>query len=296
MHAVIFGRREVTGMRMCKLLILALAAAMGISWVAAQARRNAGEPLPGNHFEWPNGKRAAVSLSFDDSRLSQIDAGLAVLRKEGVKATFYVQAPGVEKRQEGWKTAVAEGHEIGNHTVTHPCTGNYPFSRYNALEDYDLKRMAQQMDENNQHIHKLLGVTPKDFAYPCGLKFVGRGRETKSYVPLVAERFLSGRGYLDEAPNDPSFVDLAQAMGTPFDDLTFEQMKKLVDEAVQNGSWIIFVGHEMGSRAYQTTDLHALEQLCEYLKDPANGIWLGTVEQIGRYVSQHQPGIRQRGR
>lgn len=77
-------------------------------------------------------------------------------------------------------------------------------------------------------------------------------------------------------------------MGTPFDDLTFEQMKKLVDEPAQNGSWIIFVGHEMGSRAYQTTDLQALERLCEYLKDPANGIWLGTVEQIGTFVREHQ--------
>ena len=82
-------------------------------------------------------------------------------------------------------------------------------------------------------------------------------------------------------------------MGTPFDDLTFDQMKKLVDEAVQNGSWIIFVGHEMGSRAYQTTDLQALEQLCAYLKDPANGIWLATVEQIAQFVRQHQPGIGQ---
>jgi len=275
-------------MRLRELAALALAMAMGASWAAAQTAQNSGKKQNPSYFQWPEGKRAAVSLSFDDSRLSQIDAGLAVLRKEGVKATFYVQAPGVEKRLEGWKTAVADGHEIGNHTVTHPCTGNYPFSRNNALEDYDLKRMAKQMDENNQQIHKLLGVTPKDFAYPCGLKFVGRGRQTMSYVPLVAERFLSGRGYLDEAPNDPSFVDLPQAMGTPFDDLTFEQMKRLVDEAAQNGSWIIFVGHEMGSRAYQTTDLQALARLCEYLKDPANGIWLGTVEQIGTFVREHQ--------
>src|SRR5215472_739839 len=130
--------------------IVMLALAMGALSLTAQTPQNAGV----NRFQWPNGKRAAVSLSFDDSRTSQIDAGLAVLRREGVKATFYVQAPSVEKRLEGWKQAVAEGHEIGNHTVTHPCTGNYPFSRANALEDYDLTRMAQQMDENNQQIHK----------------------------------------------------------------------------------------------------------------------------------------------
>jgi peptidoglycan/xylan/chitin deacetylase (PgdA/CDA1 family) len=278
-------------MRVRGLAVLVLAAGMRGSCIEAQTAPKAGDRQSATNFLWPHGTRAAVSLSFDDSRPSQIDAGLAMLRKEGVKATFYVQAPGVEKRLEGWKTAVAEGHEIGNHTVTHPCTGNYPFSRNNALEDYDLKKMARQIDENNQQIQRLLGVTPRDFAYPCGLKFVGRGRETKSYVPLVAERFLSGRGYLDEAPNDPSFVDLAQAMGTPFDDLDFDQMKKLVDEAIRNGSWIIFVGHEMGSRAYQTTDLQALDRLCEYLKDPANGVWLGTVEQIGTYVRNHQHGL-----
>jgi peptidoglycan/xylan/chitin deacetylase (PgdA/CDA1 family) len=275
-------------MRLRNLSIVLLAMGVAAPHFRAQMSQNPGGTQTASHFSWPDGKKAAVSLSFDDSRLSQIDTGLAVLRKEGVKATFYVQAPRVEQRLDGWKTAVAEGHEIGNHTMTHPCTGNYPFSRNNALEDYNLQKMAQQLDDNNQQIHKLLGVTPKDFAYPCGLKFVGRGLKTKSYVPLVAERFLSGRGYLDEAPNDPSFVDLAQAMGTPFDNLDFAQMKKLVDDAAKNGSWVIFVGHEIGSRAYQTTDVQALEQLCEYLKDPANGIWLGTVDQVGSYVRDHQ--------
>lgn len=254
----------------------------------AQQPTASGGDLTRSRFQWPDGKRVAVSLTFDDSRLSQIDTGLAVLEKEGVKVTFYVQAPRVQERLEGWKKAVAEGHEIGNHTLTHPCTGNYPFSRANALEDSSLKRMAQEMDGNNRKIQGLLGVTPRDFAYPCGQKFVGRGASTRSYVPLVAARFLSGRGYLDEAANDSSFVDLAQAMGTPFDDLDFAQMKSIVDDAAKTGRWVIFVGHEMGQRAFQTTDVHALTQLCEYLKDPANGVWLGTVEQIASYVRSHR--------
>jgi peptidoglycan-N-acetylglucosamine deacetylase len=265
--------------------IISAVLAIGITQASAQTVANAAAQ---DDFQWPEGKRAAVSLTWDDSRTSQVDAGLDVLRKAGVKATFYAQAPGIEKRLQGWKKAVADGHEIGSHTVTHPCTGNYPFSRNNALEDYDLNKMAEQLDENNRRIHALLGVTPIDFAYPCGLKFVGRGSQAKSYVPLIAERFLSGRGYLDEAPNDPTFVDLAQVMGTPFDDLDFEHMKKLVDDAAKNGSWIIFVGHDMGARGYQTTDLDALARLCAYLNNPANGIWSGTVEQIASYVRQHQ--------
>jgi len=241
-----------------------------------------------NSFHWPDGKRAAVSLSFDDARTSQVDTGLALFDQRQMKVTFFLQTENISKRLDGWKKAVADGHEIGNHTTTHPCTGNYTFSRHNALEDYNLEMMAAQLDGASAEIERLLGVKPKTFAYPCGLKFVGRGLDARSYVPLVADRFLVGRGYLDESANDPGFCDLAQAMGTPFDDLTFDQMKALVDKAAQDGRWIIFVGHEIGQCGFQITDADALGKLCDYLHDPANGIWAGTVTQIGGYVSQHQ--------
>ena len=239
-------------------------------------------------FHWPDGKRAAVSLSFDDARLSQVDTGLDLFRKLGVRVTFFVQSAHIQERLVGWKQAVADGHEIGNHTVTHPCTGNYAFSLKNPLEDYDLRKMAEQLDDANEQIRRMLGVTPKTFAYPCGQKFVGRGLDVRSYVPLVAERFLVGRGYLDESSNDPVVCDLSQAMGTPFDDMDFAQMKKVVDQAARDGRWVIFVGHEIGQRGYQITDARALEALCNYLKDPANGVWLGTVEEVASHIQKQR--------
>src|SRR5207244_1212077 len=48
-------------------------------------------------FRWPDGKRAAVSLSFNDARVSQIDAGLALLNRQHVKVTFFVQAENIRK-------------------------------------------------------------------------------------------------------------------------------------------------------------------------------------------------------
>lgn len=239
-------------------------------------------------FQWPAGKRVAISLSFDDARLSQPDVGLALLEKCGVKATFFVEPRNMEPRLEGWKKIVAAGHEIGNHSQSHPCTGNYAFSLSNALEDYTLERMAKDLDSGSADIERLLGVKPKTFAYPCGLKFVGRGRDVRSYVPLVAERYLVGRGYMDEAANDPAFSDLAQAMGTPFDDSDFAAMKKHVDQASKDARWVIFVGHEIGKKGFQITDTAALESLAKYAKDPANGVWIDTVENVGRYVLQQR--------
>src|SRR2546423_13100266 len=87
-------------------------------------------------FAWPEGKQAALSLSFDDARMSQVDSGTALLNKFGIKATFFVVPSAVEESIDGWRQAVANGHEIGNHSLTHPCTGNFSWSRKNALEEY----------------------------------------------------------------------------------------------------------------------------------------------------------------
>src|SRR5258705_7925054 len=170
------------------------------------------QPVTGS-FPWPAGKRVAISLTFDDARKSQPNGGAAVLDQYGVKATFFI-VPGTAKESlEGWKKVVASGHEIGNHSLTHPCTGNFPWSKSNALENYTLEQMHSQLVEANKYIETLLGVKSEVFAYPCGNTFVGRGRDTKSYVPVVPELFLFGRVWLDEGRNDPAFCDLAQPTG-----------------------------------------------------------------------------------
>lgn len=239
-------------------------------------------------IRWPDGKRMAISLSFDDARYSQVDSGTAVLDQYGVKATFYVVPSSVEKRLEGWKKAVAAGHEIGNHSLSHPCTGNYPFSRRNALEDYSLKKMRYELTECNNRIRQLLGVNAQVFAYPCGQKFVGRGKNIKSYVPLVADLFISGRGWLDEAANDAGFCDLAQITGMEMDGKSFEEILTLIKSAAETGAWLTLAGHEMASAGEQTTSLKMLEELMRYAQDPANGIWIAPVGVVAKYIQDQR--------
>ncbi len=185
---------------------------------------------------------------------------------------------------------MASGHEIGNHTLTHPCTGNFSWARKKALEEYSLEMMERELDETNAEIERLLGVRPTTFAYPCGQKFVGRGRAVKSYVPLVAERFMVGRGYNEEVMNDPSFCDLAQVLSAGIDGLDFEQIRSLVERAAADGQWLIFSGHEIGQPGSQATRASALEAFCEYAQDPANGLWVDTVEAVGRYIIEQRKG------
>lgn len=239
-------------------------------------------------FLWPDGKQMAVSLTFDDARMSQVDVGTALLNQYGVKATFIVVPSNVEKRLDGWKKAVADGHEIGNHTLYHPCSGNFAWSRPTALENYTLKQMKNELVDANKKIEELLGIKPGVFAYPCGSTFVGRGKNTKSYVPLIADLFIAGRGWLDEGPNDPAFCDFAQLTGMEMDGKDFDQILPLLENAKKTGAWLVLAGHEMGDSGNQTTRLSMLKKLIEYAQDPANKIWIAPMGTVAKYVKNER--------
>ncbi|MHC4727019.1 MAG: polysaccharide deacetylase family protein [Planctomycetota bacterium] len=244
----------------------------------------------GHKFRWPDGKQGAISVTFDDARLSQIDTGVPILDEYDTKATFYVSINSMKKRLDAWKKAVANGHEIGNHSLTHPCSGNFSFAYEKALENYNLNKMHYELVEANIVIERLLNVKPVSFAYPCGQKFVGRGINTRSYIPVVAENFLTGRGWMDEWSNDPAFCDMAQLMGVELDGKDFEQVKQWIDKTKANGGWLVFAGHEIGEGGRQTTLSPTLKALCEYAQDPANGIWLDTVETVANYITEQRTG------
>ena len=239
-------------------------------------------------FKWPEGKKAAISLTFDDARFSQVDTGTALLDKYGVKATFFVVPSSVEQRLDGWKKAVANGHEIGNHTMTHPCTGNFLWSRKNALENYSINDIQNEITECNTRIKELLGVTAEVFAYPCGQKFVGRDTNTKSYVPLISKMFILGRGWRDEALVDPLFCDLSQVSGIEMDGKGFDEILPLIEEAKKNGQWLILAGHEMGEGGVQTTQLSMLKQLIEYIQNPSNQIWIAPAGTVAEYIEKNR--------
>jgi peptidoglycan/xylan/chitin deacetylase (PgdA/CDA1 family) len=241
-------------------------------------------------FKWPKGKHGAISLTFDDARFSQIDTGIPILDQYNAKATFYVSIPSMEKRLDEWKKAAANGHEIGNHSLTHPCSGNFSFAYEKALENYTLNKMHYELMEANNIIERSLGVKPVSFAYPCGQKFVGRGINARSYIPVVAENFLTGRGWMDEWSNDPTFCDMAQLMGVELDGKDFEQAKQWIDKTTANGGWLVFCGHEIGEGGRQTTLSPTLRAICEYAQDPANGLWLDTVQTIANYIVKQRTG------
>jgi peptidoglycan-N-acetylglucosamine deacetylase len=259
----------------------------GITISYAQNYQDGNDNAPAE-FSWPQGKKMALSLTFDDARLSQADAGLPLFDKYDVKATFYVSPNAMIQRLDVWKNAVSNGHEIGNHSLYHPCSGNFPWARNRALEDYTIEGMKAELDSAGRFINHFLGVQPVSFAYPCGQTFVGKGINTKSYIPVVAKLFETGRGWLDEAPNDPAYCDFARLHGMELDGKSFGEILTLIESARERGFWLILAGHEIGRDGRQTSFIDTIEKILKYSQDPSNGIWIDNVKNIASYIREQR--------
>ena len=122
-----------------------------------------------------------VALTFDDGFRVLMDAGLNILQKYGIKATFFVSTGFIELHGDRHMAArlsqrahhhaqplepmgpddlqalVRLGHEVGSHGVTH--TGVPLFSKEQALKELECSR---------NEIAGWTGILPEGFAYPYG--------------------------------------------------------------------------------------------------------------------------------
>ena len=235
---------------------------------------------------FPNGYRAALSLTFDDARLSQIDRGMRIFDDRHVRATFYVSFGALEQRVDGWRKAVSAGHEIGNHTITHPCTGNFPWSRNNALEDYTPEKMDSELVGANERIQALLGVKPATFAYPCGN--TEYGTPPTSYVPLLESRFFAARG-VNCCALAPSSVDLSNVNTYwPPSDATATTITAPVDQAMASGSLLVYGFHAVDDSPgeWSAVPQAAHDALVAYLAEKKASLWVTTFGEATSYVKR----------
>jgi peptidoglycan/xylan/chitin deacetylase (PgdA/CDA1 family) len=285
-----FSIMNVTELR--KLILLsAITAVLIIKPCTAQLSRDDKTTARTGSFQWPEGIKMAISLSFDDARYSQIEQCIPLLDKYNVKGTFYVSENNLTGQIEAWRNAAKNGHDIGNHSLKHSCSRNFQWTREHALEEYSLSQMDLELDSANRIIEEILGTKPVSFAYPCGQTYVGEGIGTKSYVPLIAVKFETGRTWMDEEPNDPAFCNFFQLTGIKLDGKDFEEIKTIIESSKVTGKWLILAGHETkkeGDSVSLTTSLSTIEAICKYASDPANGVWLDNVHNIASYIKNNR--------
>ena len=107
-------------------------------------------------------ERPRVALSFDDGPTARgIDAVLPELERRGARATFFLTGSVTEARPELARRVLAAGHEIANHSYTHPRMV------FHSRAFYD-REIAQ-----TQAVLKSVGGSSDLFRPPYGKKLFG---------------------------------------------------------------------------------------------------------------------------
>jgi hypothetical protein len=234
--------------------------------------------------------QGGVSLTFDDGTKNQREKAVPVLDEFGLKGTFYINPKGEDwqTRLGPWEEIASHGHEIGNHTLTHPCPNNV-LDRPGGLEQMTLAEIEEDIQTAQQ---RLIQIAPHQghwtFAYPCYASFVGSGIHHQSYVPIIAAQFLAGRisgeyGF----GNNPAVVDLAYSWSLPVERMSGYEMIGLVEEITARGCWAILVFHEIdGSRL--TVGSYDFRMLLNHLSRRSNAIWTAPVNEIALKIKVYQ--------
>ena len=75
----------------------------------------------GDVYRHADTERKLIALTFDDGpHYKYTEEILDILKKYGVKATFFMIGANAEKHPHLARRVFSEGHEIGNHTYSHP--------------------------------------------------------------------------------------------------------------------------------------------------------------------------------
>lgn len=99
-----------------------------------------------------------VALTFDDGPHGKVTPMiLDILKQSDAKATFFVVGNRVDSYASVLQREYEEGHEIGNHTYSHP-----------SLTKLKTEEMLFQSDETDRKVSSLVSFTPQLLRPPYG--------------------------------------------------------------------------------------------------------------------------------
>jgi peptidoglycan/xylan/chitin deacetylase (PgdA/CDA1 family) len=109
--------------------------------------------------------RRAIALTFDDGPSESTPAVLDILAQYKAPATFFLCGANVDRLPGIARQIAAAGHEIGNHTYSHP----YLFLRTPSA-------IAAELARAQETIQASTGVRPRWLRVPYGVRWFGLRR------------------------------------------------------------------------------------------------------------------------
>ena len=241
-------------------------------------------------FRWPNGARAAVSLAYDDALDSQLDHAIPALDRHGLKGSFYLQLsnPAVARRMGEWRAVAQRGHELGNHSLFHQCSGSGAdrawVAAHRNLDTTTPEQMRDQVLLGNTMLAAIDGRRERTYTAPCG-DLLAAGR---NYLEALRTEFVAIKagGGADVVPAMATLDPYAVAVAGPVN-ASGKQMIDLVKQAAARGTMVAFTFHGIGGD-YLSVSAQAHEELVRFLAEHRREYWTDTFLNIMQHVKREQ--------
>lgn len=236
-----------------------------------------------------NNKQCAVVLTYDDAIDVDLDNVVPALDSMKFKGTFYLigASPVVTKRVNEWRLAARHGHELGNHSMFHPCDGSLPGRGFvtpdGDLSKYTVERVVKEIRANNTLLKAIDGKDIRTFAYPCGDRKIG---DVYFYDQLKND-FAGARG-VTEGLQTAAQVDLSNIDCYPINGQSAQYMIDLVKKAQQSHTLLVFLFHGVGGGHNINVGLKEHSQLLHYLKAHEKDIWIATMVDVAQKIKTAQ--------
>lgn len=227
---------------------------------------------------WPQKRKAAIALTYDDGLHSQLNNAVPMLLKSGLKATFFLTSDIDSTSISIWRDLAKKGYELGNHTMYHPCSAKE--DNPVKSENYTVFNIICEIEAADRFLFAVDGKTTRTFAYPCAETFVANG---KDYVDSLRKyklvKYARAGGDSSSIITDFKHLDTLRVPSYGLDG--GENGAKLityVKNVVKKGGLGVFMIHGIGGD-YIRISAKAHQQLINYLKQHKKEIWVTTFQQ-----------------
>ncbi|NMS90943.1 polysaccharide deacetylase family protein [Clostridioides difficile] len=202
-----------------------------------------------------NDDEKVIALTFDDGPDEVFTPQvLDILKKNDVKATFFVVGEKVEYNKELLKRQHDEGHEIGNHTFTHI---NVAKNSYGKVE--------KEITDTQNAVKNVIGVEPKIFRPPYRAM-------SKSVCDIIVSKRMNIILWSNLDPRDWSNPGVGSIINT-------------ILTKVQNGN-IILLHDYNNKRNDKSQTIQALEVVIPKLKE--QGYKFVTISELIEHLDKNE--------
>ena len=242
-------------------------------------------PVLNAQIKWPEGKKAAVILTYDDNLKSHHEVVMPQLEKKGFRGTFFLYGyPMKAEDIQQWRDVSKRGHELGNHSLFHQCATEVtgaPLCR--SLKCYTVKEILAEVRIMKSLLYAIDGKEQYAYAYPCGHSETAEGDYSIPMMEAGLANYGRGAGIVGIV-SDFQSLNLARVPTiSTRAGWSGEKLISYVQDALDKNGMVVFIFHGVGGD-YMKVEAEAHQELVDFLANHSE-IWVGTFSEVLDYIA-----------